>query len=421
MSSYSQTSKNSPVVQKYGGTSLGTPKKISLIAKRIAKQKKEGWHNLAVVVSAMSGETNRLVALMNDINPQARKMHYDLVVSAGEQVSAGLLAAALEANGVKAQAFLAYQIGIKTNQSHGRARIQSINDSKIKSCWEQGLIPIIAGFQGITEDLNVTTLGRGGSDTSAVALAVALKAGFCEINTDVDGVYTSDPRYVQKASPIEILDYETALELAALGSKVLHSRCVEVAAKYSMPIVVRNSFDDDKSRSTKIMTFSNKQALEAPVVSGITVDQDVAKVTVLGVPVQNQTFSEVFDAVAKAGINVDIIVANHQEEEPNSRFGFTIERSNINECKNTLESLKSNPIYQNLEVRIQEDLAKVSAVGLGMKSHSGVAGKVFTQLTKHEIEIVMISTSEIKISCVVPESKSKKAAEVLHSCFFESE
>ena len=400
---YRDIAKHLPVVQKYGGTSVGSVERIQAVARRVCRHHHEGWKKLAIVVSAMTGETNRLVALVESVNPRANRKHYDVAVSAGEQVSVGLTCAAIEACGVEAEPLLAYQLGIVTDSSHARAKIHAISPARIESAWAAGKVPVIAGFQGVTPGMDLTTLGRGGSDTSAVALAVALKAGFCEINTDVDGMYTADPRYVKTARLIERLDYETALELAALGSKVLHSRCVEVAAKYRMPLTVRNSFEEN-GRKTTIMAFSDDQALEAPVVSGVTVDENVAKLTVEG-----RGLAEVFSAVAANGINVDIIV--HDYHGADSRFGFTVQQGDAEQAAETIEKLGH-------KVSIERGLAKVSAVGLGMKSHPGVASRVFETLLGRGIDVVMISTSEIKVSCVVPLADGKRAAQALHDAFF---
>lgn len=370
----------------------------------------------------MAGETNRLVGLMREVNPTGdhRTKAYDMAVSAGEQVSVGLMAEALEAHGVPSEPLLAYQLQILTDEKHGQAKIHSIRTDFIESAWKNGRIPVIAGFQGITSAMEITTLGRGGSDTSAVALAAALKAGFCEINTDVDGVYTADPRYVKNARLIEELDYETTLELAALGGKVLHSRCVELAAKHRVPLVVRNTFGPDEARRTRIMSFGEDKALEAPIVSGITLDEDVAKITVRQLPAGNTAIKSIFSEVAHKEINVDIIVHDHQEDGTVNRVGFTVQKHDLEPAVKAVESLRSQSQFEGLQVATQTNLAKVSAVGLGMRSHAGVALTIFEALAKNEVEILMISTSEIKVSCVVPLAQGKKAAQVLHGVFFES-
>ena len=419
---YEKISKEKCVVQKYGGTSVGDISRITMVARRIHKFHSQGWKKLAIVVSAMSGETNRLVALMKEVHPSGRPStkSYDMTVSAGEQVSVGLMAAALEAQGVSSEPFLGYQVGIFTDESHGQAKIQSIRTEAIENAWQRGAIPIIAGFQGVTENLEITTLGRGGSDLSAVALAAALKASFCEINTDVEGVYTADPRYVPKAKLLEELDYETALELAASGGKVLHSRCVEVGAKYQVPIVVRSSFLPDEGRKTVIMSFNAENALEAPVVSAISLDQNVSKITVKGVPAGGVTLSSVFSKVAEKGVNVDIIVHDRQNNDDKDRFGFTVQKEDVSIAISAIESLRNQRGFEQLSTEVQNDLAKVSAVGLGMRSHSGVANRAFGSLTQSGIDILMISTSEIKISCVVHKTNGQRAAQVLHDTFFSN-
>lgn len=384
----------------------------------MARYHRAGWQRLAIVVSAMSGETNRLVDLLKQVNPRAtsRSRAYDMAVAAGEQVSVGLTAEALEAEGIPAEPYLAYQLGIRTDNAHGEAKIHSIQTEMLAACWKRGAVPVIAGFQGVTEDFRITTLGRGGSDTSAVALAAALKAAFCEINTDVEGVFTADPRYVPNARLIEEMDYESALELAALGGKVLHSRCVELAAKHHVALVVRSSFDADDGRSTRIMNFSEESALESPVVSGITVDENVGKVTVKHIP-KGQVLTSIFSEVAKLGVNVDIIVHDHQPEGAANRVGFTVRREDMDLAIEAVERVRRLPGNAEMEIATQASLAKVSAVGLGMRSHSGVALKMFETLHEAGVEILMISTSEIKISCVVPLADGKRAASLLHQAF----
>ncbi len=413
--------KESVVVQKYGGTSVGSVERIQKIAKRVAEQHREGFTKIAVVVSAMAGETNRVVELVHQVNPRASATHYDLAVATGEQVSSALMAAALEAEGVGAQAFLPYQIGLLTDGLHAQARVRSIETEKIEACWRDGKIPVVPGFQGINEENEVTTLGRGGSDISAVALAVVLKAHFCEINTDVDGVYTADPRVVKTARLVEVLDYETALEMAALGSKVLHSRCVELGAKYQMPIVVRNSHggDEGEERKTVIMNYSAQSALEAPVVSAVSLDTNVAKISLTGMSKHTRAISGVFEAVAKAGINVDIIVQNLLANKTTMRVGFTILENDLSRALEVIESLRQKEEYKGMHASSRTDLAKVSVVGLAMRSYAGVASRVFETLAQKGIDILMISTSEIKISCVVPQDMGKLAAQALHEAFLE--
>lgn len=408
--------KGKPVVQKYGGTSVGSVERIKSIAKRVKKQLDEQAHPIAIVVSAMSGETSRLVDLVRSINPDAPAAHYDMAVSAGEQVSVALLASALEAEGVPAKGFTAYQLGIRTDGFHSRARIKSIDCNKIHDVWSKNQIPVIAGFQGVSPDGEITTLGRGGSDTSAVALAVALEAGFCEINTDVDGVYTADPRVVPAARLNKEMDFEVTLEMAALGSKVLHARCVELGAKYNMPIVVRNTFKEDDSERTRIMSFTEKQRLEAPLVSGVTLERNVVRITVDGLASEPTTVSELFQEIADAGVNVDIIVHNKSEHQEGLRIGFSIGHEDLNKTLSLLEKWKDERSC-DIELTHETGLAKVSIVGLGMQSHPGVASRCFAVLARNEVEIHMISTSEIKVSCLVSEGICEKAAQELHGEF----
>lgn len=409
---------NSIVVQKYGGTSVGTVERIQAVAARTARHFAMGRHRIAVVVSAMSGETNRLLDLVKRTNPSASARSADLTAAAGEQVSVGLVCAALEASGVKPEPLLAGQLGIRTDEKFARARIVSINPTRIETAWAQGKVPVVAGFQGVTPSMDITTLGRGGSDTSAVALAAALGAAFCEINTDVDGVFTADPRIVPRARLIETLSADVALELAALGSKVLHSRCVELASKYRMPLVVRNTFLPDESRRTFIMPDSQSPALESPAVSGITLDRDIAKFTVEGCPGDTQGLARLFSRVAEEGANVDIIV--HDIKSGESLLGFSVPDSDAPAAARGVEAYR-RIVGGDVRYEITEGLSKVSAVGLGMRSHSGVAAKMFEVLAETQTEVIMISTSEIKISCVVPSQQAELAVRALHDAFFPAE
>lgn len=408
---------NGVVVQKYGGTSVGSPERIKALAARVARQYRDGLRHNAVVVSAMSGETNRLVALMRQVNPSASALTYDMAVSAGEQVSVGLVAAALEGEGIKAIPLLGHQLGILTDGAHSQARIQSIQRDIIDKAWDIGAVPVVAGFQGVTEENAITTLGRGGSDTSAVALAIALKADFCEINTDVDGVYSADPRSVPEARHLARLDYDTALEMASLGSKVLHPRCVELGSKFRMPIVVRSSFDPDHARRTWIMNYTPQEVLETPVVTGVTVAKDVARLTVEGFHREAPILKDLFAVVAEAAINVDVIVHDRHSEGHLQSVGFTVPGEDVAKTIASVEALKSRPEYKTLTITKQTGLVKVSAIGVGMRSHSGVASRAFAALQDNGIPILMVTTSEIKISCVVPDELADKAARVLHSEF----
>lgn len=406
------------IVQKYGGTSVGSVERIRAIASRVARQYRDGLTRNAIVVSAMAGETNRLVALVKGVNSNASDLAYDMALAAGEQVSVGLVAAALEREGLKALPLLGYQLGILTDEAHSRARIRSIRREVIEDAWRAGAIPVVAGFQGVTPDNAITTLGRGGSDTSAVALAVALKADFCEINTDVDGVYSADPRVVKEARHLPRLNYETALEMAALGSKVLHPRCVEVAAKNRLPLIVRNSFDPEEARRTLIMELTPQELLESPVVTGVTTLKGVARVTVEGFDLKSPVLRDLFAKIATAGINVDVIVHDLHGAGSSQSVGFTVPEDEVAKTLSAVESLRDLPGYGGLRAASETGLAKISAVGVGMSSHFGVASRFFSVLEAQEIPVRMVTTSEIKISCVVAEPLVDKAARALHSEFF---
>lgn len=395
---------------------MGNPERFRAVAERISKQVAGGWTRIAVVVSAMSGETNRLVSLMKQVNASAPANCYDMAVAAGEQVSVGLLAASLESFGVRAEPLLGYQLGVITDRDHSRARIESIQTEKIEAAWRAGKIPVVAGFQGVTSDLSLTTLGRGGSDTSAVALAAALKASFCEINTDVSGVFTADPRVVPDALLIERLDYDTAMELALLGGKVLHVRCVELAAKYKMPLVVRSTFDKDQAKRTFIMQYSDKEKLEAPVVSGVSLERNVAKIAVRKLDSSKVGIPAIFAHLAKEGVNVDIIVHDRSELTGELQVAFSVVESETTPALTALKGLAQD--HKTIEVEPKVGLAKVSVVGLGMQTHSGVASRAFEALAQSKIDILMISTSEIKISCVVPATQADEAVRCLHTEFF---
>ena len=419
---YSLNAKTAAVVQKYGGTSVGSTERILNVAKRIAEQHRAGWTRLAIVVSAMSGDTNRLVGLVRAVNPNAPAKSYDMAVATGEQVSVALMTAALAGEGILAEPLLSHQLGIITDEFHSKARIKSIDTSRILETWARGGIPVVAGFQGVTESQDITTLGRGGSDTSAVALAIAVNAAFCEINTDVDGVFTSDPRIVPTARLIGDMDFEVALEMASLGSKVLHPRCVELGAKFQMPIVVRNTFTANSHRRTRVLNLSDVSNMEAPTVSGVTLDRDVAKITLLGLAFDTALVSDIFTAIAKAGVNVDIIVHNFPEskagdlERKTMHLGFTTTKGEVEQSILAIKSIRRN---EPMEFTVESDCAKVSVVGVGMRSHPGVAATTFAALSGANINIRMISTSEIKISCVVDSVKADDACRVLHKAFVE--
>ncbi len=397
------------IVQKYGGTSIGTLDRIKIVAKRIAKRRREG-SSLVIVVSAMSGETNRLTKMASQItdNPNEREM--DMLLSTGERVTIPLLAMALQELGCAAQSFTGRQVGIMTNSVHTQARIEEIRADRLKSALADGIIPIVAGFQGINAQSDVTTLGRGGSDTTAVALAAALSADLCEIYTDVDGVYTTDPNIVSAARRIPRISYEAMLELASLGAKVLQTRSVEFAMKYRVPVHVRSSFNDNAGT---VVTMEDK-AMEQELVSGITYNKDQSKVTLVGIPDRPGIASMIFEAISKENMNVDMIIQNVGQGGLTD-LSFTVPRGEAPRAKKILLAL-GNEIDVH-HIALTEAIAKVSIVGVGMRSHSGVAAKTFSCLSDEGINIMMISTSEIKISCVIEEKYTELAVRTLHETF----
>ena len=398
------------IVQKYGGTSVGDLDRIRQVAHRIAGYRRDG-HDVAVVVSAMSGETNRLVALGQDISvgaPLAREM--DVLTASGEQVSISLLAMALSNLGITARSFLAHQVMIRTNSVHGRARIEEVETERLRSYIEQGGVPIVAGFQGTSASGDVTTLGRGGSDTSAVALAAALRADECEICTDVDGVYTADPRVVDNPRRMAQITFEEMLELASLGSKVLHPRSVEFAGRYKVPLRVLSTFE---SGPGTLITMEAED-MEQPLVSGIAHAKDEAKITVTGVPDIPGIASKILGPVSRANIEVDMIVQNTGLDGLTD-FTFTVKRADYDATMGLLKPVQEE--IQAAGLAGDNEIAKVSVVGVGMRSHAGVASKVFDCLASESINIQMISTSEIKISVVVAEKYMELAVRALHAEF----
>jgi len=397
------------IVQKYGGTSVANLERIRNVAERVVEYRRAG-HDLVVVVSAMAGETDRLLNLAKSIteNPPLREL--DMLVSTGEQVTSALLAITLNAMGYKARAFLGYQIPIYTTDLFTKARIREIKVDTIKSALARGEIVVVAGFQGVTEGGDITTLGRGGSDTTAVALAAALKADLCEIYTDVEGVYTADPRIVPKARKLPKISYEEMLEMASSGAKVLEMRSVELAMIYKVPLVVRSSFN----RAEGTLITEEDDEMEKVLVSGITYNRNEARISIYGVPDVPGVAAKIFDPVGEAGIIVDMII---QTGRPDGKadLTFTVPRSDF---KQALEIVKKVADELKAE-RVEGDdtIAKVSIVGAGMRTHSGVATKMFETLAKHGINIMMISTSEIKISCVIDEKYTELAVRALHEAF----
>jgi aspartate kinase len=399
------------IVQKYGGTSVGSPERIKNVARRVAQWKERG-HQLVVVVSAMAGETNRLIALAKDVQATPDPRELDVMVSTGEQVTIALLAMALMEQGVQARSYTGAQVKILTDSAHTKARIMSIDEKNIRADLEAGSVVVVAGFQGVDEAGNITTLGRGGSDTTGVALAAALKAAECQIYTDVDGVYTADPRIVPDARRLKTVTFEEMLELASLGSKVLQIRSVEFAGKYRVRLRVLSSFEDHGEGT--LITFEEDQNMEQPVISGIASNRDEAKITILGVPDRPGIAYQILGPIGDANIDVDMIVQNVGHDGLTD-FSFTVHR---NDFKKALEILK--PVREHIKAReivSGDTIAKVSIVGVGMRSHAGIASAAFRALAEEGINIQMISTSEIKISVVIDEKYTELAVRVLHKSF----
>ncbi len=399
-------------VQKYGGTSVGSTERIKNVARRVAKFHAQG-HQIVVVVSAMSGETNRLIALAHEVqeNPDSREL--DVMVSTGEQVSIALLSMALMSLNIKARSYTGSQVRILTDSAHTKARILNIDEARIRADLDAGYVIVVAGFQGVDEKGNITTLGRGGSDTTGVALAAALKADECQIYTDVDGIYTTDPRVVAEARKLNTITFEEMLEMASLGSKVLQLRSVEFAGKYKVKLRVLSSFEEEGDGT--LITFEEDVNMEQAVISGIAFNRDEAKITVLGVPDHPGIAYQILGPVADANIDVDMIIQNVGHDGLTD-FSFTVHR---NEFKNTMNILreKIQPHIGARDVLGGDRIAKVSVVGVGMRSHAGIASKMFRVLAEEGINIQMIATSEIKISVVVDEKYMELAVRVLHKAF----
>ena len=398
------------VVQKYGGTSVGTIDRIQHVAQRIARIRKTGTQ-VVVVVSAMAGETDKLLKMARQIcdNPERREM--DLLLSSGERISSALLTMALQAMGIPAISMTGRQIGLQTDSLHTRARIKKIDAKRAQQALKENNVIVVAGFQGINEKGDVTTLGRGGSDTSAVALAVALGASQCEIYTDVDGVYTADPRMVPKANKLDVVSYDEMLEMASLGAKVLQIRCVEFAHKFKMPLVVKSSYIEGGKGTLICEEDSN---MEQPVVSGIMYDKNQAKITLKEVPDQPGIAANIFGSIADAGLSVDMIIQNISAEG-HTDLSFTLGREELNEAMVIMEKVAKK--IRAVNVSADSKIAKISIVGAGMRSHSGVAARIFKTLSKEKINILMISTSEIKVSCIIEQKHTKAAVNALHTAF----
>ena len=412
------------IVHKYGGTSMGSTERIRNVAKRVAKWARAG-HQMVVVPSAMSGETNRLLGLAKELAPSKADSAYnrelDMLASTGEQASSALLAIALQAEGQAAVSYAGWQVPSRTSNAYTKARIESIDDARVRADLDAGKVVIITGFQGKDEQDNITTLGRGGSDTSAVAVAAALKAKECLIYTDVDGVYTTDPRVVPEARRLETLCFEEMLEMASLGSKVLQIRSVEFAGKYKVPLRVLSSFTswdidiNEEAKSGTLITFEEDEKMEQAIVSGIAFNRDEAKISVVGVPDKPGIAYQILGAVAEANIEVDMIIQNISKDGKTD-FSFTVHR---NDYARTTDLLKDKvlPALGASDVQGDTKICKVSIVGIGMRSHVGVASKMFRSLSEEGINIQMISTSEIKTSVVIDEKYMELAVRALHKAF----
>ncbi|MGQ2966332.1 aspartate kinase [Methylophilus sp.] len=401
------------IVQKYGGTSVANPERIRNVARRVARYKAMG-HQVVVVVSAMSGETNRLIALAKEIMPDPDPRELDVMLSTGEQVTIGMTALALSELGIKAKSFTGAQVRILTDDAHTKARILDIDQHNLKKDLDEGYVCVVAGFQGVDANGNITTLGRGGSDTTGVALAAALGADECQIYTDVDGVYTTDPRVVPEARRLEKITFEEMLELASQGSKVLQIRSVEFAGKYKVKLRVLSSFEEEGD-GTLITFEENEGNMEDPIISGIAFNRDEAKVTVAGVPDKPGIAYQILGPVADANIDVDMIIQN-VGADGTTDFTFTVHKNEMNKALSILRDKVQGHI-QAREISGDDKIAKVSVVGVGMRSHVGIASQMFRTLAEEGINIQMISTSEIKIAVVIEEKYMELAVRVLHKAF----
>ena len=400
---------NKLIVKKFGGTSVANTERIEAVADLVAKSVEEG-NEVVVVLSAMGKSTDELIKLSKDINPNPDLREYDALVSTGEQISVALLAMALQKRNIKGKSFTAYQLGIRTNSMHSRARILDVQVEKIKNEISNGVVPVITGFQGMNDEGDITTLGRGGSDTTGVALAVALEASECQIYTDVDGVFTTDPRLYDKARLLKKVTFEEMLELSSMGAKVLQLRAVEYASKYKMPIRVLSSF----SAGEGTLIEEEDESMERPIVSGISSIDSEAKLTLRGVPDIPGVAAKILGPISEAGIEVDVIVQNISAENTTD-FTFTVNEANAAAAEAILLEM-SNSFGGGL-VEVDSDIAKISIVGRGMRAHAGIASKMFEALANKEINILLITTSEIKISVVIKKDSMKDAIACLHEAF----
>lgn len=401
----------SKIVMKFGGTSVGDVPRIRNVAKLVQREAEQG-HQVAVVVSAMAGETNKLVALTRELSPLHDAREYDVVVSSGEQVTAGLLAVALATIGVPARSWMGWQVPVRTSSMHGSARILAIEPDLLDQRIAEGQVAVVAGFQGIAGDQRITTLGRGGSDTSAVALAAALKADRCDIYTDVDGVYTTDPRITSRARRLEKVAYEEMLELASLGAKVLQTRSVEMAMVHRVPVRVLSTFDADSGGT---LVCEEEDIVEKNPVTGIAYTRDEAKITLLRVPDQPGVAAAIFGPLADAGVNVDMIVQNVSEDGRRTDLTFTVQRSELDRALAAIREAAPQIGYKDLIS--DSGVAKISIIGIGMRAHPGVAQTMFRTLATKGINIQVISTSEIKVSVLIAEDYVELAVRALHSAY----
>ena len=400
------------IVQKFGGTSVANPERIQAAANIAIKTFNQG-HQVVIVVSAMSGETNKLIKLCEEMMPSPELREYDSIVSTGEQVTSGLMSLSLINLGFKAKSYSGHQVKIETDNAHSKARIINIEDTNLKKDLKNGFIAVVAGFQGVDKEGNITTLGRGGSDTTAVALAAALKAEECQIYTDVDGIYTTDPRVVPEAKKIKSINFEEMLEMASLGSKVLQTRSVEFAGKYKVKLRVLSSFSPN-NEGTEI-NFEEKKNMEDPIISGIAFNRDEAEVNILGVPDMPGIAYQILGPIAEAKIDVDVIIQNLGQDGLTD-FTFTVQKNDLKRALKILNEKVKDHIKAR-EVKGDDKIAKLSIIGVGMRSHVGVASKMFRTLAEEGVNISTISTSEIKISVILEEKSLDKAVNALHKAF----
>ena len=401
------------IVQKYGGTSVGTAERIKHVARKVVAAKQQG-NEVVVVVSAMAGETNRLLALAQQISELPDERERDVLLASGEQVSSSLLSLAIKDLGQPARSFLGHQVRIETDKAYGKARIKSIDSTRIKRALKAGEIVVVAGFQGVDEEDNITTLGRGGSDTSAVAMAAALHAKVCEIYTDVEGVFTSDPGICPRARKLSRISYEEMIEMASSGAKVLQIRSVELAKNFVVPVHVRSTFTEAEGT----WVIEEDKSMDSVLVSGVTYDKDEAKITLLRVPDRPGLAAQIFSPIAEAHIVVDMIIQN-ASEDGTTDLTFTVSKADYKKAISLVE--KTASAIQAKGIKVDPNIAKVSIVGVGMRTHAGVAAKMFQVLAREGINIEMISTSEIKISVVIGEKHTERAVRVLHETFIENQ